>query len=216
MEEIKRQCARPECGMFFVPAMQACDRHVYCSQSCGKKHKYLHPLKCDTFPESPCANLECLNKVQQDKYHPGLRKYCSSACRSRHRNKNFGRQDQAKWKQNHPDEYRAAMDRYKQKTHADPDFKKKESLRNKNSKYKSQYGITLEQKEARLASQDFKCANPGCRTDTPKGKGWVSDHCHSTGKLRGELCTCCNVALGMVHDNPTVLDGLVRYLKLYE
>lgn len=61
------------------------------------------------------------------------------------------------------------------------------------------------------------CQNPGCgrvlegpgnRTD----QGHV-DHDHATGAIRGVLCNACNHALGMVHDSPEVLVGLVEYLR---
>lgn len=36
------------------------------------------------------------------------------------------------------------------------------------------------------------------------------DHCHTTGKFRGWLCTQCNIALGMINDKPELL---IHYLK---
>jgi hypothetical protein len=133
-----------------------------------------------------------------------------------HRNRVFGQQDREKWKRDHPENYKASMSRRKQKEKDDPETKLVRSRANRDSKCKKAYGITLEQKEQRIAAQDFRCANPGCRSTDPHGKGWVSDHSHKTGKLRGELCNCCNVALGMVHDDLVVLDGLMRYLRFYE
>lgn len=36
------------------------------------------------------------------------------------------------------------------------------------------------------------------------------DHCHVTGKIRGLLCTRCNVALAAVGDN---LEGVMRFVE---
>ena len=38
------------------------------------------------------------------------------------------------------------------------------------------------------------------------------DHCHTTGRFRGWLCKQCNVALGLVKDNPNTLIKLSSYL----
>lgn len=44
-------------------------------------------------------------------------------------------------------------------------------------------------------------------------RGMVLDHCHKTGNFRGWLCSRCNVALGMLDDDPNKLVGLIRYLE---
>ncbi|MDQ1705857.1 MAG: hypothetical protein QOF18_2223 [Frankiaceae bacterium] len=45
------------------------------------------------------------------------------------------------------------------------------------------------------------------------GKPEHVDHDHETGRVRGILCFNCNQALGNVRDNPTVLKGLIDYLR---
>lgn len=39
------------------------------------------------------------------------------------------------------------------------------------------------------------------------------DHCHSTGKVRGILCSKCNIGLGMFKDNIASLETAIEYLK---
>lgn len=39
------------------------------------------------------------------------------------------------------------------------------------------------------------------------------DHCHTTGKFRGFLCSNCNTVLGLVHENITTLQFLINYLE---
>ena len=39
------------------------------------------------------------------------------------------------------------------------------------------------------------------------------DHCHTTNKVRGLLCTKCNTGLGNFRDSPELLKNAARYLK---
>jgi len=39
------------------------------------------------------------------------------------------------------------------------------------------------------------------------------DHCHTTGKFRGTLCTKCNVAIGLFADNTNSLSKAIAYLN---
>lgn len=39
------------------------------------------------------------------------------------------------------------------------------------------------------------------------------DHCHATGAFRGLLCHKCNSALGLMRDDPVLLETAARYLR---
>ena len=39
------------------------------------------------------------------------------------------------------------------------------------------------------------------------------DHNHENGSIRGLLCTPCNLAIGLLRDNPEIVDSASRYLK---
>ena len=38
------------------------------------------------------------------------------------------------------------------------------------------------------------------------------DHCHSTNRIRGALCTRCNLSLGQLEDSPSLLRSMLGYL----
>ncbi len=87
-------------------------------------------------------------------------------------------------------------------------------VRYRENVYRKLFGLTYAQRDAMLASQGGRCANPGCRAIEPAGKGyWHTDHDHKTGKVRGILCHHCNLALGNVKDSPERLRGLIAYLQ---
>lgn len=82
------------------------------------------------------------------------------------------------------------------------------------------YGINLETFHELLVSQDNRCAI--CHTkflstknaDVPKSL-WINiDHSHETGKVRGLLCTKCNLGLGSFSDNEKLLYSAANYLSL--
>lgn len=90
----------------------------------------------------------------------------------------------------------------------------------------SRWGITPEEYDALLAAQGGRCANPGCRTDSPGARGFHIDHDHSCcpvrdnrrqrscgGCIRGLLCAPCNRAAGFAGDDPRLLRGLADYLE---
>ena len=80
------------------------------------------------------------------------------------------------------------------------------------SKFKTQYGITLERYDEMLVSQNGGCAI--CKEKTPGGrtKNFAVDHCHTTGKVRGLLCTKCNRGLGLFNDRSDLLKLATTYL----
>ncbi len=70
------------------------------------------------------------------------------------------------------------------------------------------YGISAAAQEALLAKQKICeiCGSPGSKY------GLCLDHDHSTGALRGVLCTQCNTAIGMMKDSPVRLRKAAAYL----
>ena len=83
----------------------------------------------------------------------------------------------------------------------------------RNTKFKLRYGITLQDYDLMLDSQNGGCAI--CGSSDPKrklSKHLCVDHCHSTGAVRGLLCYKCNVGLGAFEDNKKSLENAIKYL----
>jgi hypothetical protein len=67
---------------------------------------------------------------------------------------------------------------------------------------KRRHGITLEQYEAMLLSQNGLCAICGHPPDVGVNKRLHVDHDHATGKIRGLLCMHCNHSIERVEKIP--------------
>ena len=75
-------------------------------------------------------------------------------------------------------------------------------------KLKHRYGLTTEQYNAMLETQDNNCLI--CEEKMTKP---CVDHCHTTGKVRGLLCSTCNSGIGLLKDDPEVVFRAYHYLK---
>lgn len=92
-------------------------------------------------------------------------------------------------------------------------WKQQNPERNKGFKLKK-YGITYDQYVEMLEQQEGQCGV--CKDKLDQGKHTHVDHCHSTGKVRGLLCNKCNVALGLLKDNPDIAHAAGRYLESHK
>lgn len=84
-------------------------------------------------------------------------------------------------------------------------FYRRKNLREK-------YGLTEESYEVLLVSQGSKCKICGAPANLFVKPLYI-DHCHTTGKVRGLLCSQCNTGLGMFKDNIETLQLAIEYLK---
>ncbi len=79
------------------------------------------------------------------------------------------------------------------------------------------YGISPEAYDGMAKEQNDVCkicGNPetrkGCYTKRPRKL--AVDHDHSTGRIRGLLCSNCNSALGFAGDNTWILGRMISYI----
>ena len=82
------------------------------------------------------------------------------------------------------------------------------------SKYRRLIELSDAEYKKILESQNNQCAI--CGTDASQFKFLLNvDHDYKTNKIRGLLCTNCNMGLGHFKDSPTNLNKAVGYLARY-
>lgn len=72
---------------------------------------------------------------------------------------------------------------------------------------KADYGLTVEQYQEMYDAQEGLCSICGDHHDT-----LCVDHSHETGKVRGLLCSSCNIALGKLKDDAVIVQRAADYL----
>lgn len=93
----------------------------------------------------------------------------------------------------------------------------------KNGALKSMYGLSLAEYNEMLNAQGGVCAICG-QPETIGSKFGHSrtpdctpvlnvDHCHTTGAVRGLLCSPCNQALGLLAEDPDRVKALLKYIE---
>lgn len=73
------------------------------------------------------------------------------------------------------------------------------------------YGLTVEAYEQMKSARDGCCDI--CKEPERQNKDLAVDHCHSTGKVRGLLCSNCNTGIGKLRDDPAVIRSAADYLE---
>lgn len=81
----------------------------------------------------------------------------------------------------------------------------------KKSKYKTRFNLVLEQYHRMLLEQDGLCGI--CRKPESRKRSFSVDHNHDTGKIRGLLCSRCNLGIGQFGDQIDLLNKAVDYLR---
>lgn len=103
-------------------------------------------------------------------------------------------------------------------TFCDADYRKTvtPSTRRKH-KLKTKYDMTPAEYNAIHKAQNGKCGvcfqkETVVNVQSGKVQKLSVDHNHTTGKIRGLLCTACNKALGLLKDDPALLLSGATYL----
>ncbi len=79
------------------------------------------------------------------------------------------------------------------------------------------YGLSNKKYEALVAKQGGNCAS--CRDPLPtvdkrqRRRSAHVDHNHTTGDVRGVLCSGCNTSLGGLKESPRRAQALITYMK---
>jgi hypothetical protein len=126
------------------------------------------------------------------------------------------KQSHKRWVENNKEKYRSITNRCKKEWSIRNPEKVREYRRKYNLKH---YGYASSPRVKKvyediytplLQAQNGKCSICG---SFPNGKRLSIDHNHSTGKIRGLLCSHCNLALGLFQDSVTNLSRAIGYLE---
>jgi hypothetical protein len=83
---------------------------------------------------------------------------------------------------------------------------------NKRNQYlEKKYGLTTDQKRKLCEDSNWECKICHKKVETLR-KAHI-DHDHKTGKIRGILCSKCNLGLGMFDDSINYLKSAIIYLE---
>ena len=88
------------------------------------------------------------------------------------------------------------------------------ALRKRESWLRRNYSITVTDYDRMVTEQNNSCAICNSQEMGTNRGYWCVDHCHTTGKVRGLLCSSCNKALGQLGDTVEALEKAIAYLAL--
>lgn len=91
-----------------------------------------------------------------------------------------------------------------------PEKRKQYNEHNRNRVRERLYGVTADE----VSALGSACAI--CGALSSGARSLHVDHDHSTGKVRGLLCSTCNTSLGGFRDDPALLLRAVEYLRQAE
>lgn len=127
----------------------------------------------------------------------------------------------ARWKKANPEKLRAQSRRYYEKHRDQVRARSKArrvahpanaALAQKKKDLRRLYGISFDEYERMLVSQEYRCAI--CRAHQDDCTLCV-DHHHDSGAVRGLLCSSCNSAIGLLHESVAACASAMDYLNRF-
>lgn len=158
-----------------------------------------------------CAEIKPLDQFNKSRGRPRSEcKICHRAAASawQKNNRQRYRKRQNEWASRNRERCREARRRSYKKMTAEQKAKKYAAAEKR--RIKNLYGLTWEDYNRLLEQQGGVCNI--CRIPGRTGR-WdklVVDHCHTTGAVRGLLCSGCNVAIAALGDS---VEGVERALQ---
>jgi hypothetical protein len=148
---------------------------------------------------------------EQADMRDGHRHNCKSCHLAAHqvwyeRNRQFEMDRVNAWRKRNPE--RVSESRRRRKA-SDPE---RYRYRDREGHLRRKYGLTQNLFEALVAAQLGNCAICGANEDLELHV----DHDHRTKKVRGLLCGKCNKAIGLLNDDPHLLEAAKQYLERAE
>jgi hypothetical protein len=95
------------------------------------------------------------------------------------------------------------------------EYRKRRYRNVRSAELKRSYGIGLDDWEAMYKAQNGVCAICKKAQDSvsERNVNLCVDHCHTTGDVRGLLCSSCNRGLGFFKDHPELIEAAAAYLR---
>lgn len=103
--------------------------------------------------------------------------------------------------------YRANKQRYEKKYRKENP--EKIAKWDKRGNVRRLFGLTLDEYELLMGERICEICGDS------EADRYHLDHCHNTGRVRGCLCSRCNLMLGQAKDNIEILQAGIDYLKKY-
>lgn len=94
-----------------------------------------------------------------------------------------------------------------------PAYRERKAAYAKRRHLERKYGITPEIWQEMYERQGGVCALCKVPGRTGKHDKLAVDHCHVTGRVRGLLCTPCNVSIGILGETPEQWEVVMQYLR---
>jgi hypothetical protein len=94
------------------------------------------------------------------------------------------------------------------------EYRKNHQERTKNYFLNKNYNMSLRDKEVLLISQNNKCGI--CEKEFTGFRPFVPcvDHVHDVSKkIRGLLCMNCNMGIGLLQDNPVIIENAIKWIE---
>lgn len=157
---------------------------------------------CSKCKETKPLSAYSKSRIRKD----GLSLICKECSKKNHRlwyEKNKGKavQQSTAWRLKNRDRYRQWQKEYA----------KREALKIMNTRL-GKYGITLKDYDELLSLQNNACGCCGSKESGNRTGRFCVDHDHLTGKVRGLLCTSCNLGIGMLGDDLHSLLNAINYI----
>lgn len=155
--------------------------------------------------------LQCHTEIEGK----STKKYCSQHCANKfNRLKTLDKRkiEKRKWDIENI-EWKRQYENERLKVNKDLRSYRKKYLKNYKRPYilKKNFGISEEQWNQLRKQQNYQCAICGI-TEEENKKNLAIDHDHSTGEIRGLLCSNCNAGIGFLKDSPEYINKAYKYL----
>lgn len=174
---------------------------VYCSKQCNDNARRARERAATARRAQACEH--CSASLEEKRPHA---RFCSTQCGQEWRNKRTAEAARVRKLANQPT-CRGCGDPIPSERRGNAIYCS-EDCKQRSRRHEA-YGLTKQQLRLLLAQHEL-CAV--CGTDEWGKKGPQVDHCHTTGRVRGVLCTTCNTGLGHFRDRIDLLEAAIVYL----